>query len=170
MNQSIPTTRVRSWAGRLATTMAAVLGLTLPASFAMAQQVSPEAAPKAWVDYAQTVTGMITEWLRSDSEAAMRLRTYVDGLRPDATASSPPVVLRVWLDSKGVITKVEFPPFAHEEANNDMRSLLVGRAVSANPPRGMLLPLLLAVQLDPAPEPASGPVTGAEPGPHGLRS
>lgn len=134
----------------------------MPATAAHAQsQVSPEAAPAAWVAYAQTVNGKVTEWLRDEGEAATRLRAYVDGLRPAADQSSPPIMLQLWIDAKGVVTRAEFPPFAHEAANSDLRSLLIGGAVGANPPRGMLLPLRLAAQLDPAPEPAADAPLGA---------
>jgi hypothetical protein len=155
MIQRAPASTIRSRAGRLAATIAAVLGLSMPASVALAQKVSPEAAPRAWVAYAETVNGKVTEWLRGEDEPAVRLRAYVDGLRPATNQSSPPVVLQLWIDANGVVTRVEFPPFAHEAANSDLRSLLIRRAVGAQPPRGMLLPLRLAVQLDPAPEPAS---------------
>lgn len=171
MTQRIPAFTIRSRAGRLAATIAAALGLSMPASATLAQrQVSPEAAPAAWVAYAETVNGKVAEWLRGEDEAAVRLRAYVDGLRPAADQSSPPITLRLWIDAKGVVTRVEFAPFAHEAANTDLRGLLVGRAVGARPPRGMLLPLRLAVQLDPAPEPASGAMTEADHGPHDLRS
>jgi hypothetical protein len=146
--------------------IAAALGLSMPATAALAQrQVSPEAAPAAWVAYAGTVNGKVTEWLRGEDEVAVRLRAYVDALRPAADQSSPPLTLQLWIDAKGVVTRAEFPPFAHEAVNNDLRSLLIGRAVGARPPQGMLLPLRLAVQLDPAPEPAADAPLRAEPNP-----
>jgi hypothetical protein len=170
MTQRTPALTFRSRAGRLAAAFAAVLGLSMPASVALAQKVSPEAAPREWVAYAETVNGKVTEWLRSEDEPAVRLRAYVDGLRPAADKSSPPIVLQLWINPKGVVTRVEFPPFAHDTPNGDLRGLLVGRDVGDRPPRRMLLPLLLAVQLDPSPEPAPSATTGAEHGPHARRS
>lgn len=140
---------------------AAVLGLSIPVSAALAQQVSPETAPREWVAYAETVNGKLTEWLRSEDAAAVRLRAYVDSMRPGADKSSPPIVLQLWINTSGVVTRVEFPPFVDDTLNSDLRGLLVGGDVGVRPPRGMLLPLRLAVQLDPAPEPASGPTTSA---------
>jgi hypothetical protein len=160
MNQHTPITTRRSQLGRAVATIFAVMGLALPTSAALAQKVSPEAAPRAWVAYAEAVNGKVTEWLRAEDEPAVRLRTYVDGLRPAADQSSPPITLRVWIDAKGVVTRVDFAPFAHETANQDLRGLLVGRSIGARPPRGMLLPLLLAVQLDPVPQPVPSATTG----------
>lgn len=163
MTERIISAAVRSRAGRLAMTIAATLGLSVSATTALAQrQVSPEAAPVAWVAYAEAVNSKVVEWLRGEDEAAVRLRAYVDGLRPVADQSSPPIVLQLWVDAKGVVSRVEFTPFAHEAANTDLRGLLLDRAVGATPPRGMLLPLRLAVQLDPAPEPASAATTEAD--------
>lgn len=169
MTQRIPLiSRLR--VGRLAATLAAALGLSMSASVALAQNVSPEAAPREWVAYAETVNGKVAEWLRSEEAPAVRLRAYVDGTRPAADKSSPPIVLQLWIDTKGVVTRVEFQPFAHDTPNSDLRGLLVGRKVGDRPPRRMLLPLLLAVQLDPAPEPAPSAATGADHSPHVLRS
>jgi hypothetical protein len=170
MNQRIPISTRRSQLGRAVATMFAVMGLALPTSTALAQKVSPEAAPRAWVAYAENVNGKVIEWLRADDEAAVRLRTYVDGLRPAADQSSPPITLRVWIDAKGVITRVEFTPFAHETANQDLRGLLVARSIGARPPRGMLLPLLLAVQLDPVPQPVPTATTGVTTDTHAVPS
>lgn len=171
MTQRTRAFAIRSHVGRLATTIATVFGLSMPASVALAQKVNPEAAPRAWVAYAETVNRKVTEWLRSEDEPAVRLRAYIDGLRPAADQSSLPITLRLWIDAKGVVTRVEFAPFAHEEANTDLRGLLVGRAVGVSPPRSMLLPLRLTVQLDPAPEPAfPSATTGVDHGSHDRRS
>lgn len=165
----IPVLTFRSRARRLVAAAAAVLGLSIPGSAALAQQVSPEAAPRAWVAYAETVNGKVTEWLRSEEAPAVRLRAYVDSTRPAADKSSRPLGLQLWINTRGVVTRVEFPPFADDTPNSDLRALLVGRDVGVRPPRGMLLPLRLAVQLDPAPEPADGATTGADHSPHAVQ-
>lgn len=169
MTQRVPVDTFQSRARRLFAAVVAVLGLSTPASAALAQNVSPDAAPREWVAYAETVNGKVTEWLRSEDVPAVRLRAYVDSTRPAADKSSPPIVLQLWISSTGVVTRLEFPPFPDDTPNSDLRDLLVGRDVGVSPPRRMLLPLRLAVQLDPAPEPAPGATSGADHGPHAAQ-
>lgn len=63
-----------------------------------------------------------------------------------------------------MITRAEFAPFANETANADFRSLLIGRNVGSVPPKGMLMPLRLEVELVPVPE-TDGAVDPAVPAP-----
>ena len=139
--------------GRLLAAAAVVIGLSAPAGAAVAQgQVSPAEAPRAWIDFAGVVQSRLTEWLQGEDEAAVELRERLEASRPDPDSASVPVVLKVWLDEAGAITRVEAPSLVDEAAVQGVRSLLVGRAVGAQPPQGMRLPLNLAVQLEPAPE------------------
>lgn len=133
----------------MATSIAVAFGLAAPVAALAQRRVTPEAAPAAWVSYAETVVGKVTEWLRDEAEAAARLRAYVDRWRPEATG---PIILRLWISHSGVITRTKFAPFAHDRANKDLRGLLIGRDVGIRPPRGILMPLMLTVELDPVPE------------------
>lgn len=150
----------RTTVRRLFSALAVSIGLASSAGASNPpQSVSPEAAPPAWVAYAERVNTAVTAWLSADDEVALRLRSYINASRPSADQSSAPLALKLWVGAAGAITKVEFPPFAQESANSDLRGLLVGRAIGAPPPKGMLLPLRLTVQLDPAPAP-SQPTAG----------
>jgi hypothetical protein len=144
---------------RLISALALSLGLTAGQP-ALAQQrsVEPEAAPAEWIAYAGRVNAQVQAWLSGDDETALRLRAYVDQTRPAADQPSPPLRLQLWIDAAGRIERLDFTPFADETANTDLRSLVAGRAVGAPPPRGMLLPLRLEVQL--APAPTTGPAAG----------
>lgn len=141
---------------RFAAALAVGLGLASGATAAPPQSVSPEAAPPAWVTYADRVNREVAGWLGGEDEAALRLRAYLDVTRPATDQSSPPLTLRLWIDAGGIIERVEFTPFAHEAANDDLRGLLVARTIGAPPPKGMLLPLRLAVRLDPPPPELEG--------------
>jgi hypothetical protein len=152
-----PFSRLARW---LATLAGAGIAATAPVA---AQSVSPSAAPVEWVRYAESVTAEINRWLEADSETATRLRAYLDATRPAPDQPTAPLMLKVWIDGNGTISRIDFPPFAHAEANANLRALLVGQRLPAAPPRDMLLPLRIAVQIDPPPAaPASGPTS--EPG------
>lgn len=128
------------------------LGVAAPAS---AQQIEAGKAPPAWIAYAQTVSEVIRGAISGEEPAAVRFKAYLDASRTDPAQPPPALALKLWIGAKGVVTRVEFAPFAHEEANSDLTSLLVGRAIGSTPPKGMLLPLRLTVQLQPAPAKAA---------------
>lgn len=139
-----------SFYGRLTRWVAAVVGASVAVTApAAAQTVAPSAAPVEWVRYAESATTTISGWLEEDGEAATRLRAYLHETRPVADQPTPPLLLKVWIAPDGGVERVEFTPFAHEAANADLRSAIVGRRL-APPPRDILLPLRLSVQLEPA--------------------
>lgn len=137
--------------------LATVLGFGLAlGGVASAQTIPLSQAPPAWVRYAESATGTITGWLREESETGVRLRAYLEGTREAEGQPTPPLMLRLWIGADGAVTRVEFTPFAHDEANNDIRSLVVGRKLPSAPPADMRQPMLLGVQLDARPaEPAT---------------
>jgi hypothetical protein len=146
--------------GRLAVGgISALLGIA-GATDAIAQtsrRVSPEQAPPSWMAYAQTVSEAIRSAISSEEPVAVRLKAHLDATRTDPSQPSVMLPLKLWVDAKGVIMRVEFAPFADAEANTDLTNLLVGRAVGSAPPRKMLLPLRLTVQLQPASPTAAAP-------------
>ncbi|MFK0298763.1 hypothetical protein ACIQTU_06045 [Brevundimonas sp. NPDC090276] len=137
-------TMTSSWRA-LATGLAAAFGFAAPVQ---AQSLSPEAAPVAWVAYAEAATQAVTAWLEEDNEAASSFRHYLHQTRPAADRHTPPLVLKLWIDAQGRITRIDFAPFAHAETDAALRSAVSGRRL-ARPPSGMLQPLRLSVQLDP---------------------
>lgn len=133
---------VRKIAGRLLT----ALGLAaLPTAPAAAQSMVPNRAPEAWVAYAQTVSRSVSGWLEEDSEPSLTARTYMGQVEAEAGAPRP-LELKVWIGSDGRIARIDFPPFAHAEANTALRVALVGRALVAPPPDDMIQPLRIEVQ------------------------
>lgn len=150
--------RITRW---LAALVGAGIASTAPVA---AQSVPPSAAPVEWVRYAEFATTTITGWLEADSEPASRLRAYLDTTRPAPDQATAPLVLKVWIEPDGKISRIDYPAFAHGEANADMRTLIVGQQLSAAPPRDMLLPLRIAVQIDAPAQPAA-PAVGDMPSP-----
>ena len=140
--------------------IAALLGIiwTSGAAAQTSNSVSLERAPPSWIAYAQTVSEAIRGAISGEEPAALRFKAYLDASRTDPALPAPILALRLWIDAKGAITRAEFAPFAHEAANSDLSGLLVGRAIGSPPPKGMLLPLRLSVQLQPAP--ARPPLSG----------
>jgi hypothetical protein len=141
---------------RLLASFAAIVGLSPAASSAAPPaSVSPQAAPAAWVAYAGLVNQAITGQLGGADPAAVRLRDYLNqipGANPDGGFRLP---IQVWIDAKGVITKIDFTPFAHPEPDTDLRALLVGHRLSQAPPKNILLPIRLSIGLEPAPTAAA---------------
>lgn len=143
--------------GRLAQGIAALVGAGVAVASPMnAQTMPPPAAPAEWVRYAEATTISITRWLQADDEAAVRFRAYLDGTRPAPGQATLPLMLKVWIAADGTVSRVEFAPFAHDQANADLRVLIAGRKLASPPPKAMRQPLRLAIQLDPAPAPSPG--------------
>ncbi|PKP92977.1 MAG: hypothetical protein CVT77_06995 [Alphaproteobacteria bacterium HGW-Alphaproteobacteria-16] len=153
MNSKVPrATRFARRAWKLASALG--VGIALCASPATAQSVSLEQAPAEWVRYAGYATKTITTWLEAQSEAAVRLRTYLDATRSAPDQPTAPLMLKIWIDKDGKVSRIEHTPFAHDEANADLRALIVGGELDVSPPAGMLLPLRILVQLPPGSVPA----------------
>ncbi len=148
--------------GRLALKLACVLagGAAVAGAPVAAQTVAPDQAPADWIRYAELATRSVSEWLQAESGPAARLRTYLDATRPSQEQSTKPFVLGLWIHSDGTVTRIAFQPFAHEKPNADLRALIIGRRLSEAPPKDMLLPLRVLVQLPPVP-PAPGDTSPA---------
>lgn len=140
--------RLFRWAGALAGA-----GLAGP-SPVHAQAVDPASAPVEWVRYAQSATASVTQLLEGPTEAATRLRSYLDQTRPAPDQPTAPLVLKVWIAKDGTVSRIGFTPFAHPETNVDLRSLLLGQSLAGVPPKDILLPLRIAVQLAAPPAPS----------------
>lgn len=137
--------------GRIASIATAFVAMLAPGA-ATAQSVAPSAAPAEWIRYAEAATATISAWLRDEAEAPARLRAYLNVAQADGSA---PVEIKVslWLKPDGTVENARFAPFADAQANADLRNMIVDRGLGAPPP-GMLLPMRIAVQLEPAEETA----------------
>lgn len=120
----------------------------IPAAAGMARMVEPGQAPAAWLHYAEQATLGVKGWLQADSEAALRVRAHLDGMRGAPDQATPALPLKLWIDREGVISRIDFPPFEQAQVNDDLKSLLIGRHLAARPPKGMLLPLRIAIEMD----------------------
>lgn len=136
---------------RVASAIAALAGLGSVPSIAAAQGVAATEAPAEWLAYAQEVTVAITDWLQADSDTARRFRAYVAGTRDAQSEQSSALMLKVWVAEDGTVSRIDFTPFAHAEANADLRSLIEGRRLNIVPPPDILQPLRLLVELQAPP-------------------
>lgn len=135
---------LRKVAGRLL----AALGLAGGVSGAVQAQEAPVAAaqaPAAWIAYAETATEAVSAWLEEDSAPSVAVRTYLGAAEAEA-GDSHPLQLKLWIDAEGRVSRIDFAPFAHAEANTAMKDALVGRAFASPPPADMLQPLRIEVQ------------------------
>jgi len=128
--------------------MAAGFAAILAPGIAGAQSVSPSAAPAEWVRYAEVSTGTIAAWLQEEGEAPARLRTHLNEAR---SGSGGPIEIRIslWLKPDGRIERVRFASFGNPQADSDLENSILNRHLGS-PPRGMLLPMRVAFQLEPA--------------------
>ena len=133
----------------LATGVAAAFGFVAPAAAQEpSPRLAPETAPAAWVAYAENATRTLTTWLEADEAAAIDLRQELDQLRSSPDQPTESLELRLWVSADGVVTRVEPAPRAPLKASAALRGVVDGRRLPP-PPKGMLQPLRLAVQLEP---------------------
>lgn len=131
----------------LATGLAAALGMAAPVQ-AQVHSLAPDAAPAAWVAYAEAATRTVKTWLEEDGSSASSLRLQLHQTRPAPDQPTPPLELKLWIEADGVVSRVEAASPAKETVSADLQSSVQGRRL-APPPPGMLQPLRLAVQLEP---------------------
>jgi len=149
--------RSRRGAGRIGRWLAALAGAgAATMAPAASHRVAPSAAPAEWVAYATRATATVTQWLRAPDDVATRVRGWLAAARqaqgPSPAANqAPPLVVKLWVARDGKVSRIAFTPFVQDEANADLRAALVGRKLDGPPPRRMLQPMILAVQLDPRP-------------------
>jgi hypothetical protein len=150
--------------GALGTLGAALLALTGNVwAGANAQSVTADQAPQAWIVYAQAVSQHLQSALASDAEPAQRFNAFFghwvatdadvasssEALSEDAAlpADPPTLKVKVWLDRKGQVTRVEFDQVADDLAAADLRALLLAQSIGASPPRRMKQPVVVRLAL-----------------------
>lgn len=153
----------RSALGGAARSLAALVGAGMAsASPVAAQGVAADQAPVEWVRYATSATEAVTQLLQAESETAARLRAYLEGTRTAPEQPTAPLLIKIWVEKEGRISRIDHSPFAHPEPNADLRELLVGAALPGTPPADMLLPLRILIQLPPAPSAAADASTALD--------
>ncbi|HEY3598837.1 MAG TPA: hypothetical protein VGL08_15150 [Paraburkholderia sp.] len=130
---------------------------------APAQPVSADDAPQAWLSYAQLVSQSLQTALATDTEVAQRFNDFFGnwvntdaGLFPQSQLPAdgeplpfepPTLKVRVWLDRAGHVERVEFDQVGSDEAEADLRSLLLAQSVGEAPPRRMKQPVVVRLSL-----------------------
>lgn len=142
--------------GRLVSALTLALGLGSGEAAAPPQQVAPEAAPAAWTAYAETVTAILSSWMSGEDETAKRMRTRLDATTSDPAASRSPLIVKLWIAPDGSLGRIAFQPVLDPATDADLRALLTTRHLPP-PPRDMLLPLRVALQVEPKPQPTPDP-------------
>lgn len=122
-----------------------------PGTPAHAQNIAPATAPVEWVRYAEASTAIVTTWLEESGEEAMRLRAYLTEVQATA-GEAITIEIKLWIAADGAIERLDFEPFAHAQASADLRHLIAGRRLAA-PPKGMLLPMRVGIQVTPKVKP-----------------
>lgn len=133
--------------GRIGALGAALLALVSGDLWAKQGPVAVDEAPRAWVAYAQRVSQRFQSALDGSGEAAQRFHAFYEAKASDASALPPMMSVKTWLDARGQITRVEFTPRGSDEAEADLRALLVGQRLGAPPPRGMKQPVVVRLSL-----------------------
>jgi hypothetical protein len=151
------------WGGRA---LSALLGLFgLAGGFAEAKPpAAPTTPPAEWVAYATKATQMLAEQLNGKDDPAPAFRAALDATKPAPDQPVPPLMLKIWIDPAGALSRVDHTPFTDPQADADLSILLIGRQLGP-PPRDMLQPIRLSIQLAPAPDAADPDQPGAQKGP-----
>jgi hypothetical protein len=139
----------------LATALLSLGGMQTALAQRAPRAMAPEQAPASWIAYAEKVHGGVTRWLTGSDAAAVKFRIALDAARPAPDQPGVPLMLRLWISPRGVIDRVENDPLGVPEGDIALGTLLVGKAIGSAPPRRMLLPLRLRIQLDVAPSPTA---------------
>jgi hypothetical protein len=134
---------------RAATGAIALLGLS--AQPAAARTITPAQAPRAWVIYAEAATKTITGWVNDADAPAPKLRAALIGDTAKTGQAPPPLVVKIWVDQGGALTRAETVASASPDITQDLEALLVGRHLPP-PPKHMRQPMRLALQVLPDPD------------------
>lgn len=118
------------------------------ASPIQAKILKPDRVPQAWVTYGETATQILTDRLNADTAIARRVRHALPGA--DGESDPRSVVVKVWVDHKGVVSRIAFPSIGDAASDADMRALMLGIPLST-PPKRIRLPIQLALQVRPRP-------------------
>jgi hypothetical protein len=118
-------------------------------------EAAPAPFPPAWIAYAGQVQEILPVWLGEESGPASRLRAY---LAPKPSSGPVSILVKVWVDRDGGVSRIDFPSLLGAQADADLQSSLTGRRLPA-PPAGLPMPIRLRIRFtapDPAPSSAPG--------------
>ncbi|MBC8750773.1 MULTISPECIES: hypothetical protein [Paraburkholderia] len=128
--------------GRIGALFAALLALVSGSLRAQSDVVTLDKAPQAWVVYAQRVSQLFQTALESD--AAHRVHARFEQSASGATGGAPPVLrVKAWFEPDGRVSHVEFDSLGDNEADAELRQVLLAQNIGAKPPHGMAQPLVV---------------------------
>jgi hypothetical protein len=124
------------------------LGLTTATPTAVAQAPAP--VPQHWISYAQLVSNQFQAWLSDPAnDTVVRLHTWMQDrlLKEGQPVPPPPLIARVWIAADGTVQRLDFASLGNDQADADLRALLVGQTLSEPPPIDMRQPMVLQLDL-----------------------
>lgn len=136
--------RRHNWIHGLAVAIGVVS--TTPAAAAAPGTAEVRQVPAAWLAYAGLVQQALADWLAAPGEPAAMVRGYVHAAAAPGQPPAP-IDLKVWVDRNGLIIRIDFQGFPHEDANRALGEAVVGRSIGQAPPLDMPLPLAIRVTL-----------------------
>jgi hypothetical protein len=103
--------------------------------------------PSSWQQFSQLLKIRLEEWVKAETPTAQRFRDW--GRASKGQPGGPPdsVVVRVWANPDGSISRVAFPSFDNAQADADFRALLLSGNLGQAPPPDMLQPVNLRIVL-----------------------
>jgi len=134
-------------------------GLGAETSSAAAQNSdyrSATAAPSAWQEFAKQLQSRFQQRLAADDATARKFQDYLAKHAGGKGATPRTLVVRTWILPDGKMERVEFEGLDDAAVAVDLRAVLVGGDVGAQPPPDMLQPLRLRLSLRPNDEPRRG--------------
>lgn len=106
------------------------------------------AVPTSWSKYAGLVGHQFQAWLMGDDEVAYRLHKFLEDRVVSQTDKPPgPLMVKVWIDANGQVSRVDFSSLGQPQADADLRRLLTANPLSEPPPPEMRQPLMLRLNL-----------------------
>jgi hypothetical protein len=104
--------------------------------------------PPSWNRFAGLVQSRFQEALAGDDPAVGRLHAYLDARMTDADAPLDRLVVRAWIGRDGRVERVAFPALSDQQADQDLRTILMRGNIGAAPPQDMLQPISLGLSLE----------------------
>ncbi|WP_210164439.1 hypothetical protein [Bradyrhizobium sp. Ai1a-2] len=145
------------WRRRVARGLGAALGalVVLLGAKPIAARAAPDvdgrlkaaSAPAAWQDFAKRLQLRLQERLASESTPALRFHEAIAKRTPDAGATPPSIVVRVWVMPDGKVQRIELEGL-DDDASHDLSALLIGDGVGSTP-LDMPQPLRMRLSLRP---------------------
>ncbi|MCR6629205.1 MAG: hypothetical protein NVV74_03620 [Magnetospirillum sp.] len=119
---------------------------TLSLGGTAAAQSTP--VPASWKSYAGLVGHQFQAWLMADDDVAWRLHKFLEDRAVSAADTPPgPLLVKVWINSEGQVTQLDFASLGSSQADVDLRQLLTTNPLSEPPPPDMRQPLMLRLDL-----------------------